>query len=65
MADDDWYKPHPDRLAPPPKEATTRATDGARMRNKVKAAVERAGTLRRQAHAAQERVNALTKQKKR
>jgi hypothetical protein len=46
----------------PPKEATTRATDDARMRNKAKAAVEQAGTLRRRAYAAQERVNALTKQ---
>jgi hypothetical protein len=33
------------------------------MRNKAKAAVEQAGTARRHAHAAQERVNALTKQK--
>jgi hypothetical protein len=40
---------------PMPNEATTRATDDARMRNKVKAAAERAGTLRRRAHAAQER----------
>jgi hypothetical protein len=53
------------RQPAPPKEATTRATDGARMRNKAKAAVEQAGTLRRHARAAQERVKALTKQKKR
>jgi len=52
--------------APPiPNEATTRANDYARMRNKVKAAVEQAGTLRRRARAAQERMNALTKQKRR
>jgi hypothetical protein len=48
-----------------PSEATTRVTDLARMRNNVKAAVERAGTLRRHARAAQERMNALTKQKRR
>jgi len=51
------------RQPAPAKEATTRATDGARMRNKAKAAVEQAATLRRHAHAAQERVNALTKRK--
>jgi hypothetical protein len=50
------------RQPAPPNEATTRATDGARMRNQAKAAAEQAGTLRRHAHAAQERVNALTKQ---
>jgi hypothetical protein len=50
------------RQPAPPTEATTRATDGARMLNQAKAAVEQAGTLRRHAHAAQERVNALTKQ---
>jgi hypothetical protein len=52
--------------APPiPNEATTRATDRARMRNTAKAGVEQAGTLRRHARAAQERVDALTKPKKR
>ncbi len=50
---------------PTPNEATTRATDGDRMRNKAKAAVEQARTLRRRAHAAQERANALTKRKRR
>ncbi len=43
------------RQPAPPNEATTRAIDGARMRKKVKAAVERAGTLQRRARAAQER----------
>jgi len=50
---------------PTPDEATTTATDWARMQNKVKAAVDRAGILRRHALAAQERANALTKRKRR
>ena len=50
---------------PTPNEATTSATDCARMRSKAKAAVERVSTQGRYARAAQERVNALTKQKRR
>jgi hypothetical protein len=49
----------------PPKGATTRATDAARMRNQSKAAAERSATLRRAARAAQDRVNALRKQQRR
>ena len=48
-----------------PSEATTSATDRARMRSTAKAAVERAGTLWRHADAAQERMNALKKQTRR
>jgi hypothetical protein len=58
-----WTQQRPTPLLP--NEATTRATDLARTRNKAKAAVERAGTLWRHADAAQERMNALTKQKRR
>jgi hypothetical protein len=44
------------------REATTSATDRARMRSKAKAGLERASTLWRHAHAAQERVNAPGKE---
>jgi hypothetical protein len=50
------------RQPAPPKGATTTATDGARMRNKVKAAVERAGTLQRYARAAQRRRTSPSKE---
>jgi hypothetical protein len=47
------------RQPAPPTDATTRASDGARMRKVSKAAAELSDTLRRRARAAQERVNAL------
>jgi hypothetical protein len=53
------------RQPTPPSETTTRESDDAQMRKKAKAAVERASTQWRSARAAQERVNALTKQKRR
>jgi len=40
-------------------EATTSATDRARMRSKAKAGLKRASALRRHARSAQERVNAV------
>ena len=55
----------PRPTTPPPKDATTRATDRARMQKEAKADAERSATLRRHATAAQERVNALAKRKRR
>jgi len=46
---------------PLPNDATTRATDAARMRNQATAAAERSVSLQRDARAAQDRVKALRK----
>jgi len=49
---------------PPPTDATTRATDNARMQKDAKAAAERSVTRRRDARAAQERLNTLQKRRR-